>query len=862
MPPASPPHQNGQQPRQSTAASFFAAVNQGHAYERRPTRSFSAGADDIQTSQASSNTAIPPDEAPDVGNAVSGSHLGRSQSMKNPTRVDPPPPLSFSAAGADLQSTPMIASNYTPPAAARHPLFSHHAVPPSQQSAQPRGFSPALSYMSDPGPVPPITIDPSCPSPPSPGSTVSSAFSPATAFLQAFSSRSSATEVAPDAQGARVLDYTLGKILGRGGFSTVRQATHIKTGEIFACKIVKRDDLSDESGSAERFEDEIRIWQTLPAHERLLPLFEMMRTEYATFMIMPCLEGSLLDILRIEGGSESTARKWFPGVVAAVAVLHEGFEGFEGNMMHGDLKLDNFLVDNHGGVCLGDFGMTHKVMPTTSKKRGPSPANHRPSHLPAHLQVHGRLSSAPDSPRMPSRSPHRRRDTLATTDVNQPGHQPCPSASLPYASPELLGATPSGPSLAQDIWALGIILHALLTGRLPFNDSFDPRLQMKILRGQWEEPYVGHEWLEVLHGTLHRDFRRRWDIRRVRECDAVTGWREVRTKSRSRSRARVPDGGRGRRTPGDSPVHPHHPDGISNPGRGRDRSRSRASHGAPQQYRRDSHPSPAPHDERERGRFLHPANPQAADGSRSRSQSATRRTTPGHSRPGSLHALEVSRMSMSTRNSADGLAGELDGMAITRGRSTQRSGAATGLPNRRSPSSSASSLHVADLPEENRIASRSPSAARPPRPLSGAEQKRGRSRARGEASVPGSAGWWEAAFGTGRQEKHHDSAPSSGAHTPPHKRGSPHAAVAHSYGHGLAHGHVHGHGHGHHPGGADPFALAHQASHSASSSRPPTLGFELDVVDENAPASRGRAAATVGRDASRSKSRGRRDHRL
>ncbi|CAK9784558.1 kinase-like protein [Cutaneotrichosporon oleaginosum] len=751
------PPQNGQQPRQvSAAASFMAALNSGQAYQ--PHRSFSVGTTSSQASQESHDA---------------GAHLGRSQSMKNPQRTDGP--LSFAAAGAGLQSPSPPASHYTPPAAAKHPLFAHHAIPPQQQP-----WSPALSYKSDPGPVPPITIDPNCQTPPSPGSTVSSTFSPATAFLQAFSSRSSApSEIAPDAQGARVLDYILGKVLGRGGFSTVRAATHVKTGEEFACKIVTRDDLSDESGSAARFEDEIRIWQTLPRHPAILPLLDIMRTEYATFMIMPRLEGSLLDVLRIEGGSESTARKWFPGCVTAVAALHEGFEGFEGQMMHGDLKLDNFLVDAHGGVCVGDFGMACKVE-ICPPKRGPSPAS-RPSNLPAHLQARGRLSSAPDSPRNPSRSPARRRDTLATTDMNQPGHQPCPSASLPYACPELLHPSPAGPSLAQDIWALGIILYALLTGRLPFNDSFDPRLQMKILRGQWEEPYVGHEWIEALHGTLHRDPLKRWDIRRVRESDAVTGWREVRTKSRSRSRARVGD--RGRRAPGDSPIHTHHPDGA---GRGRDRSRSRAS----PHIRHDS--------QEERGRFLHAHT----DGARSRSQSGTRKPATT-SRPSSMHKSHLH---------PEALAAELDTITITRGRSAQR--------EERTPNSSAGSLE----PRPGN-GSRSPSAAgRPPRPLSGAEQRRGRSRAR-EAAVPGTAGWWEAQFAHTR----HDATPPgsgthsgvhSGAHTPPRE------------------------------------TREHPHPHSAGGSRPPTLGFELDVVDENAPA-RGRDA--VGAGGSRSKSRGRLD---
>lgn len=39
---------------------------------------------------------------------------------------------------------------------------------------------------------------------------------------------------------------------------------------------------------------------------------------------------------------------------------------------------------------------------------------------------------------------------------------------------------------AQDIWAMGCLLHALLFGRLPFTDGYEPRLVEKILRGVWE----------------------------------------------------------------------------------------------------------------------------------------------------------------------------------------------------------------------------------------------------------------------------------------------------------------------------------------------------------------------------------------
>ncbi|KAI9638876.1 kinase-like domain-containing protein, partial [Dioszegia hungarica] len=335
--------------------------------------------------------------------------------------------LSFTAAGATLSPDPPLAS--------RHALFSHHRVVSS--------------------PSAPVAI--TGPEPPSPSlSSTSSAFSPASAFLSRFSSTSSSKPLpaaSPDGSGSVVLGYTLGKVLGRGGFSTVRLATNAR-GEQYACKIVKRDDLSDRSGSLEKFEEEIRILQSLPRHPSLLPLLEMERSDYATFLITPAmLGGNLLDVLRREGGSDRTARKWFPGVVDAVAAMHEGYEGFSGGMLHGDLKLDNFLVDHDGRVVVCDFYMAQIITNTTV----PPPVRRPRASVPTHLEP-----------------------------IGLPPH--FPSASLPYAPPELLSHPPTPPCLAQDIWALGVVLYALLTGKLPFVDAFDPRLQQKILLGRWEVP--------------------------------------------------------------------------------------------------------------------------------------------------------------------------------------------------------------------------------------------------------------------------------------------------------------------------------------------------------------------------------------
>lgn len=317
--------------------------------------------------------------------------------------------------------------------------------------------------------------------------------SPAAMFLSAFSSPSTAPAVPPDSEGQVVASYTLGPIIGYGGFSTIRRASS-GSGGIVAVKIVRNSDLSKQGNASvarKRLHHEAAVWASL-SHQHILPLFSAEHTPYADyFFTLLCPAGSLFDILKRDGAlPQDDAGMVLRQVVRGLRYLHENAQ-----IVHRDIKLENVLVDEMGVCRISDFGMARRIgeLDEDEDKDDP-PQELRGMHRTASVSV-AATSRKPQS-NLGTHHPslirhhgprHRNSTTTAThaepTYVFEPG-------SLPYASPELLMPhTSHGPEPAQDIWALGVLLYALLMGKLPFTDSFEPRLQMKILHGT-SSPYL------------------------------------------------------------------------------------------------------------------------------------------------------------------------------------------------------------------------------------------------------------------------------------------------------------------------------------------------------------------------------------
>ncbi|AQZ16087.1 HSL1 (YKL101W) [Zygosaccharomyces parabailii] len=261
--------------------------------------------------------------------------------------------------------------------------------------------------------------------------------------------------------------WKLGKTLGKGSSGRVRLAKNMETGQLAAIKIVPKKKCKNDPGSHSSskssesdasammntttstnrattnattnaghsnvpanpygIEREIVIMKLI-SHPNVLGLYEVWENKSELYLVLEYVDGGeLFDYLVSKGKlGEREAVHYFRHVVQGVSYCHAF------NICHRDLKPENLLLDKKNkSIKIADFGM-------------------------AALEVSNKLLQTSCG------SPH-------------------------YASPEIVMGRPyhGGPS---DVWSCGIILFALLTGHLPFNDDNIKKLLLKVQSGRYHMP--------------------------------------------------------------------------------------------------------------------------------------------------------------------------------------------------------------------------------------------------------------------------------------------------------------------------------------------------------------------------------------
>jgi len=146
--------------------------------------------------------------------------------------------------------------------------------------------------------------------------------------------------------------YDFGDELGRGGFSIVKRAIKKETGEVFAVKIIEKNQSEEELALLQR---EIDIMQTLD-HKNIIALDDVYNEKDTIYLVMELVQGGeLFDQIVSRGTySEADAAHIVRQILEAVEYMHEN------GIAHRDLKPENLLCsgDENNTIKVTDFGLS------------------------------------------------------------------------------------------------------------------------------------------------------------------------------------------------------------------------------------------------------------------------------------------------------------------------------------------------------------------------------------------------------------------------------------------------------------------------------------------------------------------------
>jgi Tfp pilus assembly protein PilF/tRNA A-37 threonylcarbamoyl transferase component Bud32 len=206
-------------------------------------------------------------------------------------------------------------------------------------------------------------------------------------------------------ENSRISHYEVGRLLGRGGMGEVYEAVDLDLDRRVALKFVAPE-LAADAEALRRFEREARAAAALN-HPHIATLFAFGRDGARTFIAMELVGGeSLRERIRRGPLQVAEALAIARDVAGALAMAHRR------GIVHRDVKPENLMFDQDGVVKLMDFGLARAAQASRMTMTG---------------------------------------STLGTAA---------------YMPPESVRGGAGGPG---DVFALGVMLHEMLAGELPFS---------------------------------------------------------------------------------------------------------------------------------------------------------------------------------------------------------------------------------------------------------------------------------------------------------------------------------------------------------------------------------------------------------
>ncbi|EAX99748.1 CAMK family protein kinase [Trichomonas vaginalis G3] len=252
-------------------------------------------------------------------------------------------------------------------------------------------------------------------------------------------------------------NYTILQTIGSGAFGKVKLAEHKITHEYYAIKIFKKSRLDAKPSIKEKINTEIALMKLMD-HPHIIRLIELCESSRHLFIVTEyASHGDLFTYLCNRRSIViEEAMDLFRQIIYGVDYFHNH------SICHRDLKPENILLDENNNIKIGDLSFARWMKTeTTDTSCG---------------------------------SPH-------------------------YAAPEIIKGIKYNGKKA-DIWSCGVILYALLTGRLPFNEPNFKDLIHKIKNGEYRMPDFPDEVKDLIARMICVDPEGRITIEQIKHHKA------------------------------------------------------------------------------------------------------------------------------------------------------------------------------------------------------------------------------------------------------------------------------------------------------------------------------------------------------
>src|SRR5215472_17516635 len=223
--------------------------------------------------------------------------------------------------------------------------------------------------------------------------------------------------------------YEMQEPIGRGGMATIYRAVDLRMGRVVAAKIL-REVYSTDPKFVTRFQREARAASAL-AHPNIVQVFDYGQSGENYYIVMEFVDGSDLRRYLKKTGPLSNER--------VVEIAHDVALGLGAahrlGIVHRDVKPQNIMLNDQGLVKLTDFGIASMYKDAEAER-------------------------------------------LTTTGMTL--------GTVQYYAPEQAQGEIVSP--AADVYALGIVMYEMLTGRTPFDGDTPVTVAMRHIQDLPEPP--------------------------------------------------------------------------------------------------------------------------------------------------------------------------------------------------------------------------------------------------------------------------------------------------------------------------------------------------------------------------------------